>query len=136
MHIAIHASFLPHDDAGAALAFYRDLLGFEVRGDVEEDGRRWITVGPAGRAGAAIVLEPPAVEPGITDAERRTIAEMMAKGTYARILLATEDLDGVFARLQAGGAEVAQDPAEQPNGVRDCAVRDPAGNLIRIRQLR
>jgi catechol 2,3-dioxygenase-like lactoylglutathione lyase family enzyme len=135
MSITIHASFLPHDDPDASLAFYRDTLGFEVRNDVGYGGMRWITVGPPGQPGTSIVLHPPAVGPGITDEERRTIAEMMAKGTYAIILLATADLDGAFARLQAGGAEVVQGPTEQPYGVRDCAVRDPAGNLIRIQEL-
>jgi catechol 2,3-dioxygenase-like lactoylglutathione lyase family enzyme len=135
MSITIHASFLPHDDPDASLAFYRDTLGFEVRNDVGYGGMRWITVGPPGQPGTSIVLHPPAVGPGITDEERRTIAEMMAKGTYAIILLATADLDGAFARLQAGDAEVVQEPTEQPYGVRDCAVRDPAGNLIRIQEL-
>ncbi|HEY8490709.1 MAG TPA: VOC family protein [Dehalococcoidia bacterium] len=136
MNITIHASFLPHSDPEASLAFYRDVLGFEVRNDVGYGGRRWITVGPAGQPDTSIVLHPPAVDPGITEDERRTILEMMAKGTYAMIVLATPDLDGVFARLQAGGAEVVQEPAEQPYGVRDCAVRDPAGNLIRIQERR
>jgi uncharacterized glyoxalase superfamily protein PhnB len=136
MDITIHWAFLPHDDGDAALAFYRDTLGFEVRNDVGYDGMRWITVGPAVQPGTSIVLEPPAIGAGITDAERRTIAEMMAKGTYAGITLATADLDGAFARLQAGGAEIVQEPTEQPYGVRDCAVRDPAGNLIRINELR
>jgi catechol 2,3-dioxygenase-like lactoylglutathione lyase family enzyme len=136
MNINIHASFLPHDDPDASLAFYRDILGFEVRADVGYGGMRWITVGPAGQPGTSIVLEPPTVDPGVTEDERRTIAEMMAKGTYARILLATADLDGVFERLQAAGAEVVQEPTEQPYGVRDCAFRDPAGNLIRINEAR
>ena len=135
MYITIHASFLPHDDPDASLAFYRDTLGFEVRGDVGYDGMRWITVGPPGQPGTSIVLHPPAAGPGITDDERRTIAEMMAKGTYASINLATTDLDGTFERLQAGDAEVVQEPTEQPYGVRDCAFRDPAGNLIRIQEL-
>jgi uncharacterized glyoxalase superfamily protein PhnB len=136
MDITIHATFLPHNDPDAALAFYRDTLGFEVRNDVGYDGLRWITVGPAGQPGTSIVLHPPAVDPGITDDERRTITEMMAKGTYAIITLATKDLDGTFERLQASDAEIVQEPAEQPYGVRDCAVRDPAGNLIRINELR
>ena len=116
------------------MAFYRDTLGFEVRSDVGQGGMRWITVGPADQPGTSIVLEPPAADPGVTDEERRTIAEMMAKGTYARVLLATKDLDGTFERLQAGDAEVVQEPTEQPYGVRDCAFRDPAGNLIRIQE--
>jgi catechol 2,3-dioxygenase-like lactoylglutathione lyase family enzyme len=135
MDITIHASFLPHDDPDASLASYRDTLGFEVRGDVEYGGMHWITVGPADQPGTSIVLHPPGATPGITDDERRTIAEMMAKGTYATLLLATQDLDGAFERLQAGDAEVVQEPTEQPYGVRDCAVRAPAGNLIRIQEL-
>ncbi len=135
MDLTIHTTFLPHDDPDASLAFYRAILGFEVRNDVEYGGMHWITVGPADQPGTSIVLHPPAAEPGITDDERRTIAEMMAKGTYGHIILATADLDGTFERLQANGAEVVQEPTEQPYGVRDCAFRDPAGNLIRIQEL-
>ena len=135
--ITIHATFLPHDDPDAALAFYRDALGFEVRNDVGYGGMRWITVGPAGQPGTSIVLEPPAPPGcGVTDDERRTILEMMAKGSYAHITLATADLDGVFERLEASGAEVVQEPTEQPYGIRDCAFRDPAGTLIRISEVR
>jgi uncharacterized glyoxalase superfamily protein PhnB len=136
MDITIHASFLPQDDPDAALAFYRDTLGFEVRNDVGYQGMRWITVGPAGQPGTSIVLYPPLATPGITDDERRTIVEMMAKGTYATIVLATKNLDGIFERLQASKAEVVQEPTDQPYGVRDCAFRDPAGNLLRIQELR
>ncbi|MGW8850920.1 VOC family protein [Streptomyces sp. JH002] len=136
MDIAIHASFLPHSDPDASLAFYRDILGFEVRNDTGYDGLRWITVGPVGQPGTSIVLEPPAVDPGITPAERRTIAEMMAKGTYAGVLLATSDLDGLFGRLKDRGAEIVQEPTEQSYGGRDCAVRDPAGNYVRIKEIR
>jgi uncharacterized glyoxalase superfamily protein PhnB len=136
MDITIHSSFLPHNDPDAALAFYRDTLGYEVRLDVGYGGMRWITVGPAGQPDTSIVLYPPFAAPGITEDERRTIGEMMAKGTYAIVVLATADLDGAFARLEAGGAEVVQEPTEQPYGLRDCAFRDPAGNLIRIQELR
>ncbi len=136
MDITIHQTYLPHDDPDAALAFYRDTLGFEVRNDVGYEGMRWITVGPPDQPGTSIVLHPPAADPGITDDERRMIAEMMAKGTYASINLATKDLDGTFEQLQASDAEVVQEPIEQPYGVRDCAVRDPAGNMIRIQELR
>jgi catechol 2,3-dioxygenase-like lactoylglutathione lyase family enzyme len=135
MDITIHASFLPHDDPEASLAFYRDTLGFEVRNDVEYGGMQWITVGPTDQPGTSIVLYPPSATPGITDDERRTVAEMMAKGTFASLLLATADLDNVFDRLQAGDTEVVQEPTDQPYGVRDCAFRDPAGNLIRIQEL-
>ncbi|MGW0465106.1 VOC family protein [Streptomyces sp. NPDC003027] len=136
MDITIHASALPHDDPDAALVFYRDILGFEVRSDVGQGEMRWITVGPAGRPDTSILLAPPAVDPGITEDERRTITEMMAKGTYGWILLATPDLDATFEKVRAAGAEVAQEPTEQPYGIRDCAFRDPAGNLVRIQQLR
>jgi catechol 2,3-dioxygenase-like lactoylglutathione lyase family enzyme len=136
MNITIRSTYLPHDDPDASLAFYRDVLGFEVRNDVDYSGMRWITVGPPDQPGMSIVLEPPAADPGITDDERRAIAEMMAKGTYAGILLGTADLDGTFERLQARDADIVQEPTDQPWGVRDCAVRDPAGNLIRIQELR
>ena len=136
MDITIYSTFLPHDDPGAALAFYRDTLGFEVRNEVEYGGMHWITVGPADQPGTSIVLYPPGATPGVTDDERRTIVEMMAKGSYARIILATTDLDGVFERLQASGADVVQEPTEQPYGIRDCAFRDPAGNLVRIQERR
>lgn len=136
MDITIHMAYLPHDDPDAALTFYRDTLGFEVRNDVDYRGLRWITVGPAGQPGTSIVLHPPGADPGVTDDERRTIAEMMAKGTYAGINLATRNLDATFERLQARDVDVVQEPTEQPWGVRDCAVRDPAGNLIRIQELR
>ena len=136
MDISIHASFLPHEDPEATLAFYRDTLGFEVRNDVEYGGLHWITVGPPDQPATSIVLYPPAATPGITDEERNTIAEMMAKGTYAGIVLATKDLDGTFERLQARNADIVQEPIEQPYGVRDCAFRDPAGNLVRIQEVR
>lgn len=137
MDIKIHASFLPHSDPDASLAFYRDILGFEVRGDVGKGEMRWITVGPPNQPDTSVVLEPPAPDGcGKTDDEVRAITEMMAKGTYAGVNLATTDLEGTFDRLQAGDAEIVQEPTDQPWGVRDCAVRDPAGNLIRIQQLR
>ena len=136
MDISIHITALPHDDPEASLAFYRDVLDFEVRSDVGRDKMRWITVGPASQPGTSILLAPPAADPGVTDDERRTIAEMMAKGTYGWILLGTKDLDDTFDQVQARGAEVVQEPTEQPYGVRDCALRDPAGNMVRIQELR
>jgi len=136
MDITIHANFLPHDDPDASLAFYRDTLGFEVRNEVEYGGLHWNTVGPPNQPDTSIVLYPPAATPGITEDEQRTIAEMMAKGTFASINLATPDLDATFERVQAGDAEVVQEPTEQPYGIRDCSVRDPAGNLLRIQELR
>jgi catechol 2,3-dioxygenase-like lactoylglutathione lyase family enzyme len=135
MDITIHGTFLPQNDPDAAVAFYRDTLGFEVRNDVGRGEMRWITVGPADQPGMSVILYPPGADPGITDDERSTILEMMAKGTYGIITMATNDLDGTFERLQARGAEVVQEPTDQPYGIRDCAFRDPAGNLIRINQL-
>ncbi|MEU8420399.1 VOC family protein [Micromonospora sp. NPDC048835] len=136
MDITIHSSFLPHTDPEASLAFYRDILGFEVRLDVGYEGMRWITVGPVGQPSTAIVLHPPAANPGITDDERQTILELMAKGSYFGVNLATTDLDATFAKLEASDAEVVQEPTDQPYGVRDCAFRDPAGNMVRIQQVR
>ncbi|KPC96701.1 glyoxalase [Streptomyces sp. NRRL F-6602] len=136
MDLAIHSAFLPHEDPEASLAFYRDTLGFEVRSDVGSGTMRWITLGPAGGTGTSLVLHPPAADPGVTEDERRAIAEMMAKGTYAMIILSTKDLEGTFDRVQASGAEVVQEPTEQPWGVRDCAFRDPAGNMVRINEQR
>lgn len=134
MNTTIHHSFLPQIDPEASLSFYRDTLGFEVRNDVGYEGMRWITVGPAGQA-TSIVLHPPGVgDPGITEAEQQTVREMMAKGTFASIVLATDDLDALFERVEASGAEVVQEPTDQDYGVRDCAVRDPAGNMVRIQQ--
>jgi uncharacterized glyoxalase superfamily protein PhnB len=135
MDITIHSSMLPHNDPEASLAFYRDALGFEVRNDVEYQGMHWITLGPPDQQDTSIVLYPPDADPGLTDDERRMVAEMMAKGTYASINLASRDLDGTFERLQASDAEVVQEPTDQPYGIRDCALRDPAGNLIRIQEL-
>ncbi len=135
MDISIYQCMLPHTDADTSLAFYRDILGFEVRNDVEYGGMHWITVGPADQPGTSIVLYPPQATPGLTDDERNVVAEMMAKGTFASINLATPDVDGVFDRLQASEAEVVQEPTDQPYGVRDCAFRDPSGNLIRIQEV-
>ena len=135
MDITIHTTSLPHADPEASLAFYRDTLGFEVRNDVGYQGMRWITVGPPDQPDVSVVLHPPAADPGITEDERKTIAEMMAKGTFAGLNLATKDLDATFEQLQAAGAEIVQEPIDQPYGVRDCAVRDPAGNLLRVAQV-
>ena len=136
MDITIQSTFLPHSDPETSMAFYRDVLGFEVRNDVGYGGMRWITVGPVGQPGTSVVLHPPTADPGITEQERRTIAEMMAKGTYGMIVLATPDVDDTFAELARRGAEVVQEPIDQPYGIRDCAVRDPAGNMIRINEVR
>ncbi|TMR38967.1 VOC family protein [Actinomadura geliboluensis] len=136
MDITIHTSFLPHDDPEESLAFYRDVLGFEVRNDVGQGKMRWITVGPAGQPDTSILLAPPATDPGITEDERRTIAEMMAKGTYGWILLATPNLDETFEKVQSHDVEIVQEPTDQPYGIRDCAFRDPAGNMLRVQEHR
>jgi catechol 2,3-dioxygenase-like lactoylglutathione lyase family enzyme len=134
MDLTIHTTVLPHADPDASLAFYRDTLGFEVRSDVGGGTMRWIVVGPADQPGTSILLAPPAVDPGVTDDERRTIAEMMAKGSYATILIGSPNVDESFEKVQATGAEVVQEPTDQPYGLRDCAFRDPAGTLVRITQ--
>ncbi|MEE6167274.1 MULTISPECIES: VOC family protein [unclassified Mycolicibacterium] len=136
MDITISSSFLPQNDPDAARTFYRDILGFEIRKDVGYNGMHWITVGPADQPDVSIVLFPPEATPGITDEEQRVIAEMMAKGTFASLLLATKDLDSTFEKLQATDAEIIQEPTDQPYGIRDCALRDPAGNLIRLQEIR
>ena len=136
MDITIHSSFLPHIDPEASLVFYRDTLGFEVRLDVGYEEMRWITVGPAGQPDTAIVLHPPTATPGLTDEERSTLLELVAKGSYFGANLATADLDSTFATLESSGAEIVQEPIEQDYGVRDCALRDPAGNMLRIQELK
>jgi len=135
MSILVHSTFLPADDPEASLAFYRDVLGFEVRNDVGQGSMRWVTVGSPDQPDVSVVLHPPAVDPGLTDDERRTIRELMAKGAYASLVLGTRDLAGTFERLVAAGAEITQEPTDQPWGLRDAAVRDPAGNHLRINQL-
>ena len=135
MNITIHSSFLPHTDPEASLAFYRDALGFEVRLDVGRGDMRWITVGPAGQPDTAIVLHPPLADPGLTEEERNTILDLIAKGSYFGVNLATDDLEAAFEKVEASGAEVAQEPMDQPYGVRDCAFRDPAGNMVRMQEI-
>ncbi|RBP64721.1 putative glyoxalase superfamily protein PhnB [Brevibacterium sanguinis] len=134
MDLSISASFLPHVDAEESLAFYRDVLGFEVRLDVGSGQMRWITVGPADQQDTSIVLTPAITDPTISETEREVIESLIAKGSYAAIILATDDVDAVFAEVEARGADIVQEPMDQPYGLRDCAVRDPAGTMIRIQQ--
>ncbi|MGO2112895.1 MAG: VOC family protein [Pseudoclavibacter sp.] len=134
MNLTIHQSMLPHVDNDASLAFYRDALGFEVRNDVEYGGVHWLTVGPPNQPDTSIVLYPPFADPGIVDDEKAVIESMMAKGTYASINLATTNLDEAFERIQAANVEVVQEPTDQPYGIRDAALRDPASNLIRLQE--
>lgn len=136
MDITIYETFLPHEDHEASLAFYRDTLGFEVRNEVGYKGMHWTTVGPKGQPGTSIVLYPIDANPGVTEEEKKTIAEMMAKGTFASMILATPDLDALFEKLQASGVEIVQEPTDQPYGRRDAAIRDPAGNMIRLNEVR
>ena len=130
----IHSSFLPHLDPDASLAFYRDVLGFEVRLDVGYQDMRWITVGPVGQPDTAVVLHPPTVVEDLTDGEKETLLKIIAKGSFFGVNLATPDLDAAFAAIVAGGGDIVQEPVEQDYGIRDAAVRDPAGNLIRIQE--
>lgn len=134
MNITIHSSFLPHTDPEASLAFYRDALGFEVRNDVGYQDMRWITVGPPGQPDVNVVLYPPNADPAITEEEGRVVTEMIAKGTFASIMLAAPDVDAAFERIQSHDVEVVQEPTDQDWGRRDCAFRDPAGNMVRLQQ--
>ena len=134
MNLTIHNTFLPADNPEPSQAFWRDTMGFEVRLDVGYGDMRWITVGPPGQPQTSIVLHPPAADPGLSDQEKRTIAELMAKGSYASIVLSTPNVDETFEQVQKNGGDVVQEPIDQPYGLRDCAFRDPAGNMVRINQ--
>jgi uncharacterized glyoxalase superfamily protein PhnB len=134
MSLIIHSTLLPATDPDESLTFWRDALGFEVRKEVGYGGMRWITLGSAEQPDMSVVLYPPNADPGVTDTERRTIAELMAKGSYATIVLASSDVDKTFDQIQATGAEVVQEPTDQPYGIRDCAFRDPSGTMVRINQ--
>jgi predicted enzyme related to lactoylglutathione lyase len=135
MDVKFDACFLSVDDHDKAIEFYRDALGFEVRNDVRAYGMRWTTVGPPSQPEINIVLEPPAADPGISPSDREALSDLLAKGLLRGLNFKTADLDGTFERVQATGAEVVQEPMEQSYG-RDCAFRDPAGNMIRIIQTR
>jgi predicted enzyme related to lactoylglutathione lyase len=136
MDIKLSQCFIAVDDHDKALAFYRDALGLEVRNDVAFEGMRWVTVGSPGQPGVEIVLEPPLADPNASPADRRTMAEMLAKGHLRGVIFSTDDCDATFERVRAAGGEVLQEPIDQPYGVRDCAFRDPAGNMVRITQSR
>ncbi|MER7494283.1 VOC family protein [Streptomyces pharetrae] len=136
MDIKLSQCFIAVDDHDKALAFYRDALGLEVRNDVSFEGMRWVTVGSPEQPGVEIVLEPPVADPNASDADRQAMAELLAKGLLRGVIFSTEDCDATFERVRASGAEVLQEPVEQPYGVRDCAFRDPAGNMLRFTQRR
>jgi len=136
MDLKLSHCVLPVDDHDKALHFYRDVLGLEVRNDVSFEGMRWVTVGPAAQPEVEIVLEPPGANPNASPADRQVITELMAKGLMGRLVFITDDCDATFERIQASGAEVVQEPIDQPYGVRDCAFRDPSGNMLRFNQPR
>ena len=134
MDLKLQTCFIPVHDHDEALAFYRDVLGLEVRNDVKYEGMRWTTVGPKGQPDVNIVLEPPLADPNAAAADRKVMKEMLAKGFLRGVIFSTEDCDATFEKIQSAGGEVLQEPMDQFYGVRDCAFRDPSGNLIRFSQ--
>ena len=134
MDIKLSQCFIAVDDHDKALAFYRDVLGLEVRNDVGFEGMRWVTVGSPSQPGVEIVLEPPTGDPNASPADKQAMAELLAKGMLRGVIFSTDDCDATFGRIQASGAEVLQEPTDMPYGVRDCAFRDPAGNMLRFAQ--
>jgi predicted enzyme related to lactoylglutathione lyase len=136
MDLKLTHCFISVDDHDKALAFYQDVLGLEVRNDVKYEGMRWISVGPPSQPEVNIVLEPPGVDPNATAADRQALIELQAKGLLRGVNFATDDVDALFERITASGAEVLQEPMDQPYGVWDCAFRDPAGNALRFSQPR
>ncbi|MFB7247830.1 lyase [Streptomyces populi] len=136
MDLKLSQCFISVDDHDKALAFYRDVLGLEVRGDVGFEGMRWVTVGSPLQPDVEIVLEPPAADPDASPADRLAMAQLLAKGMLRGVIFSTTDCDELFERVRASGADVVQEPEDQPYGLRDCAFRDPAGNLLRFTQKR
>jgi uncharacterized glyoxalase superfamily protein PhnB len=134
MDIKLSRCFLPIDDHDTAIAFYRDVLGFEVRSDVKYEGMRWTTIGPPSQPDINIILEPPVANPNASPEDKQAIAELMAKGLLGRLDYTVKDVDAAFETVRASGADVLQEPINQPYGVRDCAFRDPAGNEVRFTQ--
>jgi len=131
MNLTLSQCFVLVHDPDLALAFYRDTLGLELRNDVSKGDFRWITVGAAAQPGVAIVITNYLNgSPADVDA----LAALVAKGALNGVHFHTDDLDASFEKLSAAGAEIVQEPTDQPWGTRDCAVRDPSGNLIRIDQ--
>jgi predicted enzyme related to lactoylglutathione lyase len=136
MEIKLSTCFIAVDDHDKALAFYRDVLGLEVRNDVGFEGMRWVTVGSPSQPDVDIVLEPPLADPNASAADREAMAELLAKGLLRAVVFNTDDVDAAFERIRAAGADVLQEPIDQPYGVRDCAFRDPSGNMLRFNQPR
>ncbi|MFE5714720.1 VOC family protein [Streptomyces sp. NPDC056501] len=136
MNVTLSQCFIAVDDHDKALTFYRDALGLEVRNDVGFEGMRWVTVGSPAQPDVEIVLEPPLADPNASAADRQTMAELLAKGMLRGVIFSTDDVDATFEQIRAAGGEVLQEPVDQPYGVRDCAFRDPAGNMLRFSQPR
>ncbi|MFI9826237.1 MAG: VOC family protein [Streptomyces sp.] len=134
MDLRLHTCFIAVDDHDKAIAFYCDVLGLEVRNDVKYEGMRWTTVGSPLQPDVSIVLEPPAANPDLSPADRDVMEQLLAKGVLRGVNFTTADCDALFARVQESGAEVLQEPTDMPYGVRDCAFRDPAGNMLRFMQ--
>ncbi|NHT17750.1 VOC family protein [Cellulomonas sp. IC4_254] len=134
MDITLQQCFIAVHDHDLALAFYRDVLGLEVRNDVRFEGMRWLSVGPPNQPDVTIVLEPPLADPGASDADKQAMAELLAKGLLRGVIFQTDDVDKTFEHIRAAGGEVLQEPIDQPYGVRDCAFRDPSGNMLRFNQ--
>jgi catechol 2,3-dioxygenase-like lactoylglutathione lyase family enzyme len=131
MNLTLSQCFVLVHDPDLALAFYRDTLGLELRNDVARESFRWITVGAAAQPGVAVVLTN-YLNGSPADAD--SLAALLAKGALNGVHFHTDDLDASFEKLRAAGAEIVQEPTDQPWGTRDCAVRDPSGNLVRIDQ--
>ncbi|HEY9373426.1 VOC family protein [Streptomyces sp.] len=136
MDINLSQCFIATDDHDKAIPFYRDVLGLEVRNDVGFEGMRWVTVGSPAQPDVDIVLETPLADPSASPADREAVAALLAKGLLRGVIFNTDDVDAVFERIRAAGGEVLQEPVDQPYGVRDCAFRDPSGNMLRFAQPR
>jgi len=134
MDINLSTCFIAVDDFDKAIAFYRDVLGLEVRLDVGYEGMRWVTVGSPDQPDVNIVLEPPLADPNASSADKEAMAELLAKGLLRGVIFTTDDCDATFEHIRASGADVLQEPIDQPYGVRDCAFRDPSGNMLRFNQ--
>ncbi len=132
MDLSLSGCFVQVHDPDLALAFYHDVLGLELRNDVGREDSRWITVGASSQPNVAIVLTNYVCG---SAADRDAVAALLAKGALNGVHFHTDDLDATFEKVRASGAEIVQEPQDQPWGARDCAVRDPSGNLVRIDQL-
>jgi catechol 2,3-dioxygenase-like lactoylglutathione lyase family enzyme len=131
MTLTLSSCFVLIHDPELALGFYRDALGLELRNDVARDDFRWLTVGSSAQPGVSVVLTNYlAGSPADIDA----LEGLLAKGALNGVHFQTDDLDATFEQVRGSGAEIVQEPTDQPWGTRDFAVRDPSGNLVRIDQ--